>query len=232
MFFGAMGVYLKVWIWGLRFLRDADIIRANGIDMKTGGLTMKKDIIIYLMVSVGLFGLSGCGDEVQVPSSEPLCIGSMGKAQLMEVCEDILVRKQFVIDKYDPANGFIKTRPLSGKQLFEFWRSDNAGSFNTAEANIHSIQRSVIINITESQNQRCIDCDVNVQRLSIPEKEVWGVEEAAGAFTQSDRTQQRLRLSSKKSEDIAWIDLGFDGALERAILKQIEKKINKLENRK
>ena len=221
-----------MWIWGLRFLRDADIIRANGIDMKTGGLTMKKDIIIYLVVSVGLFGLLGCGNEVHVPSSEPLCIGSMGKSQLMEVCEDILVRKQFVIDKYDPANGFIKTRPLSGKQLFEFWRSDNAGSFNTAEANIQSIQRSVTINILESENQRCIDCEVSVQRLSIPEKEVWGVEQTAGVFTQSDSSLQKLKLSSDKSEDICWIDLGFDGALERVILGQIEKKINKLENRK
>lgn len=193
---------------------------------------MKKDIIIYLMVSVGLFGLSGCGSEVQVPSSEPLCISSMGKARLMEVCEDILVRKQFVIDKYDPANGFIKTRPLSGKQLFEFWRSDNVGWFNSAEANIHSIQRSVIINITESQNQRCIDCDVNVQRLSIPEKEVWGVEQTAGAFTHSDRSIQRLKMNSEQSEDIAWIDLGPDGALENAILGQVEKKINELENRK
>jgi hypothetical protein len=220
----------------LRFRQDADIIRANGIDVKTGGLTMKTGKIIYLMASVGLFALSGCGSEVQVASPEPLCVGSMRKAQLMEVCEDILVRKQFVIEKYDVGNGYIKTRPLSGKQMFEFWKSDNAGSFNSAESGIQSIQRSVIINILESENQLCIDCDVNVQRLSIPEQEIWGMEQTAGMFTHSKRSLQRLRLRLKneQKEDmaIAWIDLGPDGALEKVILEQIEKKINKLEDRK
>lgn len=197
---------------------------------------MKKDKFIYLMASVGLFALSGCGSGVQVINSEPLCMGSVRKAQLMEVCEDILVRKQFVIDKYDLANGFIKTRPLSGKQMFEFWRSDNAGSFNSAEANIQSIQRSVIINIMESENRLCIDCDVSVQRLSIPEQEIWGMGHMAGALTHSSESLQRLRLrlKTKQKEDmtVAWIDLGSDGALESVILEQIEKKINKLGYRK
>jgi len=197
---------------------------------------MKRGKIIYLMVSVGLFALSGCGSEVQVASSEPFCMGSVRKVQLMEVCEDILVRKQFVIEKYDLANGFIKTRPLSGKQMFEFWRSDNAGSFNSAEANIQSIQRSVIINILESENQLCIDCDVNVQRLSIPGQEIWGMKQTAGTFTHSSDSLQTLRLNLKneQKEDIAvaWIDMGSDGALESVILEQIENKINKLGYRK
>ncbi len=197
---------------------------------------MKKDKFIYLMASVGFFALSGCGSDVQRASSESLCMKSVRKAQVMEVCEDILVRKQFVIEKYDLANGFIKTRPLSGKQMFEFWRSDNVGSFNSAEANIQSIQRSVIINILESENQLCIDCDVSVQRLSIPEQEIWGMNQTAGIFTRSSSSLQklRLRLKSEQKEDIAiaWIDLGSDGALENVILEQIEKKINKLENRR
>ena len=193
---------------------------------------MKTGKFIYLMAFVGLFGLSGCDSGVQVASSEPLCMEPVRKTQVMEVCEDILVRKQFVIEKYDPANGFIKTRPLSGKQMFEFWRSDNAGSFNSAEANIQSIQRSVTINILESQNQLCIDCDVSVQRLSIPEKKIRGMEQAAGTFTQSDRSLQRLKLEGEQSKDISWIDLGSDGALENVILEQIENKINKLGYRK
>lgn len=196
---------------------------------------MKKDKIIYLMVSVWLFVLSGCDSEVQIASSEPLCMRAIRKAQLMEVCEDILVRKQFVIEKYDLENGFIKTRPLSGKQFFEFWRSDNAGSFNSTEANIQSIQRSVIINIQESKNQLCIDCDVSVQRLSIPEQDILGMRQTSGTFTHSSDSLQklRLRLKNEQQEDIAvaWMDIGTDGALERVILEQIEKKINKLENR-
>ncbi len=200
--------------------------------MKTGGPTMKKGKFIYLMASVGLFALSGCDSGVQVTSSEPLCMESVRKAQVMEVCEDILVRKQFVIEKYDLANGFIKTRPLSGAQMFEFWKSDNAGSFNSAEANIQSIQRSVIINILENENQLCIDCDVSVQRLSIPEKEIGGMGRTAGIFTHSSSSLQTLRLKGEQKVDMAWIDLGPDGALESVILEQIEKKINKLGYRK
>jgi hypothetical protein len=53
-----------------------------------------------------------------------------------------------------------------------------------------------------------------------------------GIFTHSSSSLQRLRLKGELKEDIAWIDLGPDGALESVILEQIEKKINKLGYRK
>lgn len=189
---------------------------------------MDKRKIRYLIAAVVLTTLAGCGGQVRVEPSEQLCMGYVKKVQLMEVCEDILAKMQFVIEKYDVENGFIKTRPLSGAQAFEFWRSDNAGLFNAAESNIQSIQRSVTINIIESENQLCVNCDVLVQRLSLPEQEIKGTAYTPGTFTQSSRSIQRLRLQDDQKKNMTWMDMGADPALESKVLGILKDKINKL----
>jgi len=189
---------------------------------------MDKSRIRYLIVSVVLAALAGCGGQVQVEPSEQLCMESVRKVQLMEICEDILARMQFVIEKYDIEDGFIKTRPLSGAQAFEFWRSDNADLFNAAESNIHSIQRSVTINILESEDQLCVNCDVLVQRLSLPEQKIKSTAETPGTFTQSSRSLQRLKLQAEQKRNMTWMDMGTDPALENKVLGLLRDKINKL----
>ncbi len=134
----------------------------------------------------------------------------------MQIAEDVLAGMHFTIDKADLDSGLIRTRPLSGAQFFEFWRSDNVGPFNFAEANLHSIRRNAEVYVQQQGDEVLVRCDVQVQRFSVPEYE------AAGSPGSSAK---RLGLSSDSRESWGWIDLGKDRLLSTEILNRIRKRV-------
>jgi hypothetical protein len=138
------------------------------------------------------------------------------KPQAMRIAEDVLTGMHFAIEKADVDSGLVRTRPLSGAQFFEFWRSDNVGPSNFAEANLHSIRRNAEVRVQQQGDKVFICCDVQIQRLSVPEHEAAG---SPGA------PMKRLSLSPQQEESMTWIDLGKDTRLSTAILKRIEKEI-------
>ncbi len=154
----------------------------------------------------------------------------VGTADLMEVAEDVLARMYFIIDKADTDRGLIRTRPLPGAQFFEFWRSDNVGADNALAANLHTIRRTVTLDISQQNEQLCIGCNVQVQRLSLPERQVSSSARVYGMFSQSSQSLQRLKLNPEQKQQMAWIDLGRDSRLEAEILKRIETGIVRLSN--
>jgi len=190
---------------------------------------MKKDKGRYFAIAMGLLLLVGCSSEKQISPSEPVCLRSVAKSRIMGITEDVLTGMNFVIEKYDVEAGFVRTKPLRAGQVFEFWRRDNAAPAATAEANLHSIRRTAQLNVSEESGVVCTACNVGVERLSLPEREITGMSWLAGMFTDSDQTQQRLALRPEQQEGMAWIDLGPDPALERKILALIEAKFTQLE---
>lgn len=151
-------------------------------------------------------------------------------ADLMEVAEDVLANMYFTIEKADAQSGLIRTRPLPGAQFFEFWRSDNVGADNTLAANLHTIRRTVTLDISQQNEQLCIGCNVQVQRLSLPERQVSSTTRVYGMFSQSSQSLQRLKLNPEQKNEMAWIDLGRDSRLEAEILKRIETGLVRLSN--
>ena len=146
----------------------------------------------------------------------------IGKTDLMEVAEDVLAGMYFKIDKADTNSGLIRTRPLPGSQFFEFWRSDNAGAENTLAANLHTIRRTVTLDISQEGRELRIGCNVHTQRLSLPEQQANSSARVYGMFSQSSTSLQRLQINPEQKKEIAWIDLGRDSRLEAEILKRIE----------
>ena len=193
---------------------------------------MNKDKWVYLATVTLLVGLAGCGTENQIAQSEPVCLQTADKGRIMEITEDVLTRMNFVIEKYDVETGFVKTKPLRPGQFFEFWRTDNASPAAATEANLHSIRRTAKLKIFEEDGEVCATCEVGIERLSLPDREITGMSWLAGMFTESSQTQQRLTLKPEQQEGMAWIDLGPDAALERKILTLIEKKFTKLEGQR
>lgn len=153
-----------------------------------------------------------------------------GTADLMEVAEDVLANMYFTIEKADADSGLIRTRPLPGAQLFEFWRSDNVGADNTLAANLHTIRRTVTLDISQQDEQLCLGCNVQAQRLSLPERQVSSSARVYGMFSQSSLSLQRLKLNPEQKQQMAWIDLGRDSRLEAEILKRIETGLIRLSN--
>ena len=193
---------------------------------------MNKDKWVYLATIMLLAGLTGCGNQNLVTPSEPVCLQTADKGRIMEITEDVLTGMNFVVEKYDVETGFVKTKPLRGAQAFEFWRTDNAAPADAAEANLHSIRRTAQLNISEDRGEVCATCEVQIERLSLSDREITGMSWLAGMFTDSSRSSQRLTLKPEQQEGMAWIDLGPDAALERKILTLIEKKFTQLEGQR
>ncbi|MCP4607294.1 MAG: hypothetical protein GY845_01085 [Planctomycetes bacterium] len=180
-------------------------------------------ISVLWSVACGLL-LAGCAEQQQYQAAESLLMENTDKLQVMEAAEDVLVNMYFTIEKANAENGFIRTRPLQGAQFFELWRSDNVGTDNWLSNNLHSVRRIVELNISEQGKDLNINCDVEIFRLSLPEREIRSAH-AYDLFSVSSSVLQRIQLHPEQKEDMAWIDLGKDEQLAAEILKQIEQQI-------
>jgi hypothetical protein len=172
---------------------------------------------------------AGCAKQQQFKAVEQICLPDTDKLQAMKAAEDVLGKMHFAIDKADSEQGLIRTKPLPAALPFEFWRSDNVGSFNSTEANIHSIRRVVELDISRQNAQLCLGCNVKVNRLSLPQRQISSNAQAYQMFTQSSRTMQRLEISPEQKKNMAWVDLGNDVRLATEILKRIEKHVKREE---
>ncbi len=208
----------------LSFLRPCGRIGFFIGPVEEGRIKMKTvhKLLIVILVCV-FFAFTGCGQPVQVKNVERICLTGLDRAKAVEVSEEVLRDMNFTVAKAEPELGYVLSRPLAGGQFFEFWRKDNTGSLNSAEANLHSIRRTVELRMNEEPREVCINCRVRVERLSLSEPAEKGV------GIKYDRiTGQRIRTSMLKleleAEQKRWIELGNDEELATAILQRIEKK--------
>jgi hypothetical protein len=177
------------------------------------------------VISICVLALAGCARKYQRQTTEQIRVPDIGKAETMELAEDVLAQLHFTIDKADADCGLIRTRPLPGAQFFEFWRGDNVGPDNTLQANLHTIRRTVELDITQQDSKICIGCNVKVQRLSLPEREITSSARAYDMFSRSSPYLQRLILNPEQAKAAMWTDLGTDTLLATEILKRIEERI-------
>ena len=193
---------------------------------------MNKFKSVLLLACAALWLLAGCGKQQQFKALEQICTPQIDKAKAMQSAENVLGKMQFTIDKVDAEQGLIRTKPLTGAQFFEFWRSDNVGSFNTAEANLQSIRRTAELTISQEADQLCIACNVNVERLNIPQRQISSSSQAYEMFSKSKPSIQSLKLERQQKRAGTWVSLGKDIRLQTKILKRLEKQIQKLQKEK
>jgi hypothetical protein len=167
---------------------------------------------------------AGCAQQHQDVAGR-IYVPDIGRAETMEVAEDVLAKMHFTIEKADVRSGFIKTRPLPGAQLFEFWRSDNVGADSCLQANLHTLRRTVELDVSQRGEELCIGCDVRVQRLSLPERDISSSAWAYEMFSRSSPSLQKLKFHPEQKKGVAWVDLDRDMRLATEILRRIEKRI-------
>ena len=143
----------------------------------------------------------------------------------MAAAEAALTRMRFVVEKADVEQGIIRTKPLTGAQFFEVWRSDNVGPAEVLQANLHTLRRSVELHLRPQGNQVRIDCRVHVERLSLPANEIASVSQAYRLHSGSSATIQRLELQPEQRDRMAWMDLGDDPALAERILQRMARRM-------
>ncbi|MEN6307342.1 MAG: hypothetical protein ABFD91_06255 [Anaerohalosphaeraceae bacterium] len=186
---------------------------------------MKNGFYQATLISLLVLAVGCSGQKKQL--TQPACFDAVGTEKLMQVSEKTLLAMQFQIQKFDPENGIIRTHPLRAKQFFEFWRKDNASVYDSAEANLQSLQRTVELSFHAEQNRICVECVTAVQRLSLPEETIRSYNDAPALYTASNRNRQRLEVEPERLEQMQWIDLGRDEALEYKIINQIQKSLEK-----
>lgn len=171
---------------------------------------MKK---ILFLVSLTTLFVAGCSSQFKA-AQQSCNLNSVDVESYLCASRNVLTRMDFKIDKFDLEKGYLRTLPLRGAQLFEFWRKDNVGSFNTAESNLHSITRTVEI-CSDSQSG-CFESRVYIKRLWLKSQEIDSISQAGTKFTKSSSSQQKLILDMD-TDDACWIDLGRDCKLEQKI---------------
>jgi hypothetical protein len=144
-------------------------------------------------------------------------------ADVVAAAAETLGRMHFDIEKLDPERGFVRARPLRGAQFFELWRSDNV---DAAEANLHTIRRVAELHVARNGGRTCVECEVAVQRLSLPENEVASTSQAYMMHSRSSPSMQRLELGPNRRRGLTWIDLGNDDLLAAEILGRVARIVN------
>jgi len=171
--------------------------------------------------------LAGCAKNERFQAIERICIPGTGRRTAFEAAQEVLGKMQFRIDKADAFAGYIKTEPLEAAQFFELWRSDNVGASNNLEANLQSLRRVAELQMNQTDNQFCINCQVKTYRLSLPESEHGGTSQAHETFSKSQSSLQKFQLSDEQKRNMAWVELGEDKKLATEILKRLKKEITK-----
>jgi len=189
------------------------------------GRTMNRVTLLLLGGVAVLLFLCGCAKEQQFETIDEICLPGVNKAAAMEAAERVLGEMHFTVAKSDAESGYIRSGPLPGAQSFEFWRKDNVGDYNWAQANLHSIRRTVELEISQKEREMCIGCDVKVERLNLPEYEVTGSTQAYRMFSKSSRARQQLEVNAAQKEGMSWVELGEDRRLGTEILKQLKEKL-------
>ena len=187
---------------------------------------MNKTKSLVILVCGSVLMVCGCGKQ-QTQPVEKLCLTNLDKKTAMEKSGKALSGMNFTIEKFDVEQGYISTRPIAGAQWFEFWKSDNAGSYNASESNIQSIRRTAELNFSGENNNICIDCNVLTQRLYMPPRENTAETKAYDMFTKSGESRQTLTLNKDQIDEMQWIDLGNDFPLAEKILQKIKKQASK-----
>jgi len=184
---------------------------------------MGKTILNKLFTCSLLLCLAGCAENKYVKTTDQICPAGAAKADAMAAGEQVLGEMHFAIEKLDSETGYIRSYPLAGAQTFEFWRKDNVGSFNRSEADLHSIRRTVELNVNQQTGQLCINCKVTTQQLSLPQSQT---NTDQGTLTEIRRSVQKLKLSPEQKTNLIWIDLGRDNQLETEIINRITRQLN------
>lgn len=180
---------------------------------------MRNFVILSVMAS--LVFVAGCSSKVKCES----CQINAGSEQYLCAARSVLEKYDFKIDKFDLEKGYLRTQPLSGGQFVQFWRKDNQGAFNTAEANMHSIVRTVEVLACPGSPADQFQLTVNTKRLSLVGEEVVSIADARKKFTNSSSGNQRLAIDMD-TDNACWIDLGRDCKLEKKLQQVICKELS------
>ncbi len=109
--------------------------------------------IISLAVVLASLAAGGCGDDFRTPIRTPREL-----APAPDSFDNCWLASEFVLRKFyfqqdysDRRTGVMTTAPLTGKQVFEFWRKDAVTWDDAYESTVQTIYRIATVNIVKTK---------------------------------------------------------------------------------
>lgn len=137
-------------------------------------------------------------------------------------CHDRL----FELDQRDYRQGLMTTQPMVSKQFWELWRNDVVDLKHLARSSMATLRRTVYISFTRQDNgSYTATPQVVIERFNLAERRVtsvWQFRETilgAGNVASLDESEQSVPSNY-------WYAIGRDHDLERALAKQIQRKVS------
>lgn len=150
----------------------------------------------------------------------------------------ILRERDFRPDRVDRERGIIVAGPTTSAQWFEFWRGDTPGGYDTLESSLHTIRRTVTVDIEWIGDGRPaaaprqpgpaapggderyrVSVQVDKARYNTVGRQVTTASGALAIYNENLPTEEGLRRAT--AADAVWVPLGRDALLEGALLARI-----------
>ncbi len=125
------------------------------------------------------------------------------------------------------ATGEIVSHPTTSGQWFEFWRQDARGGYQVLESSLHTVRRTIHINITPADDGETtgagevysVAVEVDKERLNAPERQITTTSGALSLYSPRVPTVEGTR----GSRGLQWVALGRDPVLEAYLLKRLSR---------
>ena len=180
-----------------------------------------------MLVDTAVLGLAFCvGCTAPARTGDPLAhtFATTDKGQcewLWEASQSVLRENRFVLDRVDRRSGVISTHPETSQQFFEFWRHDVEVPYDSWEATLRTVRRSVRIDVDFDVEASASELTIAVrrERFATPERQFNNSIAAFRAFGNDLPGAQTGRPVS--TADNYWINDGRDLEMERYLLEKI-----------
>lgn len=191
-------------------------------------------IVLSVAISVfGVWGFTGCtAPEVAVePTRVVLDISDYDG--FINGALSVLRRHDFSPEYVDRTRGTIISSPTTSAQWFEFWRIDAPGPYQRLESSLHTVRRSVRVNVepvagestaspaTQPAGGRyAVTVRVDKARYTAPERQITTTSGALALFNPRVPTASGARGAASLRET-GWVPLGQDAVLEEMLLRRM-----------
>lgn len=165
--------------------------------------------------------LVGCASTPPAPVTNPLAL-ACSPDQLWQHSQAELKARGFDLDIVDRRHGVIQSLPRTSSQWYEFWARDVVTDYSRAEASLHTIRRSLRIEMHATSDDQCsITCRAEVERLVAGPANVSGTVRANSVFSNLGGRMPGLSDHPDARRRRQWVSLGRDSALEDDVLRAI-----------
>ena len=171
------------------------------------------------------------GQPSPIPNAGNPTVVEAPYASLFDAAEQTLRNHRFTIYRADSELGEIVTDPLTAQQMWEFWRSDGAGSYNQLEGSMHTILRTIEIRVYAARNangnvepgKNYLEVRAYTDRLSQPEMAFTFANQLPTTYSPTRGLINGLQLEEEQATKTHRVFLGRDNLLEDWIIRDVLK---------